>query len=84
MNDDIRGTETHDRMEPEVRRAVVRFRIAAETLAGLEGQRITSPVQFSQLTDAQDTMRESRSTLADAGMLHLVEARRTGPEGGAA
>jgi hypothetical protein len=57
---------------PDIQRAVVRYGIAVETLAELESIRISTPVQFRQLADAQNTIKESRTTLAAAGLLHLI------------
>lgn len=63
------------RVSPEIRRAVVRYEIAAETVARLSAMdaRTMSGAQFDLLASAQDELAMRRQQLADAGRLHLVE-----------
>lgn len=64
---------SHVRVTPDVHRAVVRYGICRDTLAELDGQRITTTTQFNALASAQDGLAEAVATLTAAGMLHLVE-----------
>lgn len=60
----------------EVARAVTRYEVASARTAELShlmDSRDLSGAEFDSLFDAQDVMRESRRTLAAAGMLHLIE-----------
>ncbi|MGA4875873.1 hypothetical protein [Streptomyces lydicamycinicus] len=66
---------SHVRVSPEVRRAVVRYEVAAarlEELTALDARFMTA-AQFDSLALAQDTMAESRQVLERAGLLHLVD-----------
>jgi hypothetical protein len=72
----VRDLRWYSRMAPEVRRAVVRYENASARTAELSAAmdfRDLSPAEFGALEFAQDTMRESRATLTEAGQLHLVE-----------
>jgi hypothetical protein len=60
-----------------VAEAVTRYEIASARTAELSAvmdSRDLSGAEFDAFELAQDTMRETRATLADVGMLHLVEA----------
>lgn len=60
----------------DIVRAVARYENASATtaeLSALMDSRTLSAAEFGRLEFAQDTMRESRATLAAAGQLHLVE-----------
>lgn len=64
---------SHVRVTPEVRRAVVRYRICRDALDELENKRIDSVPLFNELKNAQDGLAEARAILAAAGQLHLIE-----------
>ncbi|MEU8902161.1 hypothetical protein [Streptomyces mirabilis] len=64
---------THVRITPDVHRAVVRYGICRDTLAELDGQRITTTAQFNALASAQDGLAEAVATLTAAGRLDLIE-----------
>lgn len=56
--------------------ALTRYEVASARTAELShlmDARDLSGAEFDSLFDAQDVMRESRRTLAAAGMLHLIE-----------
>lgn len=60
---------------PAVVRAVTRYEVASARTAELSAAmdcRTLTVAEFSALEFAQDTMRESRATLAEADLLHLV------------
>jgi hypothetical protein len=60
---------------PEIVRALTRYEIASFRTAQLSARmdsRDLTPAEFDALEFAQDVMRESRATLAAAGMLHLI------------
>ena len=56
-------------------RAVVRFEIATARFAELSAREAStlSPAEFGALRASRIVMSVSRSILADAGMLHLIE-----------
>ena len=72
----VHDTHSYCRMTPELRREVIRYENAsartAELSAAMDSRDLT-PAEFDALDFAQDTMRESRSTLAAAGRLDLIE-----------
>lgn len=63
------------RVSDEIRRVVVRFKIAAAAVDRLSAMdsRDMSAAQFDHLADAQRRMAEARAVLAAAGQLHLIE-----------
>lgn len=63
---------------PDVIPAVARYEVASFRTAQMSRWMDTRPLTDLELDDlefAQDVMRESRKTLAAAGMLHLIEVQ---------
>lgn len=59
-----------------VRKAVVRYRNASATtveLSGVMDYRSLTVPEFNELKLSEEWIAESRATLAEAGMLHLIE-----------
>lgn len=63
---------------PDVIPAVARYEVASFRTAQMArwmDTRDLTDAEFDDFEFAQDVMRESRRTLADAGMLHLIEVQ---------